>query len=87
MADRWLAVETPRAEEFAPLKNATGSDTPADVKRAITRLYAGWLERAGAATNGHPVEVSPLFALDAEELAGKLQPGFVVTGPMYLKKE
>src|SRR5262249_24392492 len=28
LAERWLAVETRRAEEFAPLKNATGSDSP-----------------------------------------------------------
>lgn len=85
MAERWLAVETPRAEEFAPLKNATGSDTPEDVKRAISALHAGWLNRAKVSANGHPVEVSPLFALDADELATKIPPGFVVTGPTLLK--
>jgi UDP-N-acetylglucosamine/UDP-N-acetylgalactosamine diphosphorylase len=85
MAERWLAVETPRAEEFAPLKNATGSDTPDDVKRAISALHVGWLRRAGTSANGHPVEVSPLFALDADELAAKIPPGFAVTGPTLLK--
>jgi UDP-N-acetylglucosamine/UDP-N-acetylgalactosamine diphosphorylase len=85
MAERWLAVETPRAEEFAPLKNATGSDTPDDVKRAISALHAGWLQRAGVPAHGHPVEVSPLFALDADELASKIAPGFAVTGPTLLK--
>ena len=91
LADRWLVVETPRQEEFAPLKNATGVDSPETVRRALIRLHAGWLERAGAVvprdTAGdplHPVEVSPLYALDADELRGKLPPGFAVTGPTRL---
>ncbi len=84
MAERWLAVATPRAEEFAPLKNATGSDTPDDVKRAIVALHAGWLKQTGIDANGHAVEVSPLFALDAEELKGKIQAGLKVTQPMSL---
>lgn len=85
MARRWLAVETPRAEEFAPLKNATGADSPETVRRALLNLYGGWLEKAGVATNGHPVEVSPLFALDAAELAAKLRRGFEVNGPVHLR--
>ena len=85
MARRWLAVETPRAEEFAPLKNATGADSPENVRRALLNLYGGWLERAGVKTNGHPVEVSPLFALDAAELAAKLNKGFRIEGPTLVK--
>lgn len=85
MAGRWLAVETARSEEFAPLKNATGSDTPDDVKRGITRLHASWLAAAGVAASDHPVEVSPLFALDAGELATKIPPGLNITGPTHLK--
>ncbi|MBY0513982.1 MAG: UDPGP type 1 family protein [Gemmataceae bacterium] len=85
MADRWLAVETRRAEEFAPLKNATGADSPDAVKRTILDLHAGWLRQAGVASPGHPVEVSPLFALDAAELAAKIPPGFTITGPTHLK--
>src|SRR5437764_10033721 len=49
LAERSLAVETRREEEFAPLKNATGADSPATVYRLMTRLHAGWLEAAGAA--------------------------------------
>lgn len=94
MADRWLAVETPRDEEFAPLKNATGPDSPEMVKQAISRLHTRWLQRAGVAVargsgNGGdsvpPVEVSPLFALDADELAAKIPPGFVIDGPTHLR--
>ena len=37
-----------RAEEFAPVKNADGEDSPEAAKRALARLWAGWLEAAGA---------------------------------------
>lgn len=85
MAEQWLAVETPRAEEFAPVKNATGTDTPDQARRAMARLHAGWLEASGVTTGGHAVEVSALFALDGHELATKIPPGFGVTGPTHLR--
>ncbi len=84
-ADRWLAVETRREEEFCPLKNASGPDSPETVREGLRRLFATWLEQAGIPTNGHPVEVSPLFALDADELKQKLPWGFQVTGPTLLR--
>ena len=37
-ADRWAVVETTRREEFEPLKNATGPDSPETVKRAMSNL-------------------------------------------------
>jgi UDP-N-acetylglucosamine/UDP-N-acetylgalactosamine diphosphorylase len=85
LADRWLAVETRREEEFAPLKNAAGADSPDSVFRLVTGLHARWLEAAGVSVRGHPVEVSPLFALDADECRGKIPPGFAVTGPTLLR--
>jgi UDP-N-acetylglucosamine/UDP-N-acetylgalactosamine diphosphorylase len=92
MADRWLAVETPREEEFAPLKNATGADSPETVHRLMTRLHAGWLEAAGARVPRtaagdpvHPVEVSPLFALDAADCRPKIPSGMVVNEPTFLR--
>jgi UDP-N-acetylglucosamine/UDP-N-acetylgalactosamine diphosphorylase len=84
MADRWLAVETPRAEEFAPLKNATGPDSPETVRAAISALHAGWLAQCGVETGGFPVEVCPLLALDAAELRARLPRGLMVTGPTHL---
>jgi UDP-N-acetylglucosamine/UDP-N-acetylgalactosamine diphosphorylase len=84
LAERWLAVETPRSEEFAPLKNASGADSPETVRRALLELYTSWLKQAGVKTNGHPVEVSPLFALDAAELAAKLSSYFEISEPSYL---
>jgi UDP-N-acetylglucosamine/UDP-N-acetylgalactosamine diphosphorylase len=90
LADRWAVVETSRAEEFAPLKNAEGADSPAAVKQAISDLAASWLEAAGAkvprrpdGTAAVPLEISPLLALDAEELAARLGRGTVIDGPRY----
>jgi len=77
MADRWLAVATSRSEEFAPLKNATGSDTIADVHRALIAFHTRRLVAAGVRTNGHPVEISPLFDPTAVSVAD-------LTGPTYL---
>ncbi|MBX9582393.1 MAG: UDPGP type 1 family protein [Gemmataceae bacterium] len=91
LADRWVVVETRREEEFAPLKNTSGADSPETVRRAWVRLHADWLEAAGAVVPRdaagdpvHPVEVSPLVALEADDLRGKLPPGYTVTKPSYL---
>jgi len=84
-AERWLAVETPRAEEFAPIKNATGTDSPETARAAQIALHTEWLMRAGIDTRGHAVEVSPLFALDADELKVKIPPNTTISGPTVLK--
>jgi UDP-N-acetylglucosamine/UDP-N-acetylgalactosamine diphosphorylase len=91
LADRWMVVETSRREEFVPLKNASGADSPDSVRQAMSDLAADWLTRAGASvpmtTDGHaavPLEISPLYAMDAEEVASKVKPGLRITGPTYL---
>jgi UDP-N-acetylglucosamine/UDP-N-acetylgalactosamine diphosphorylase len=84
-AERWLVVETTREAEFAPLKNATGDDSPATTEKAISDLAAAWLRKAGCEVAAGPVEVSPLFALDEDELAGKVPKGTRVEGPRYFE--
>lgn len=88
LADRWVVVETSRAEEFMPLKNATGPDSPDTVRRAMSDLAAGWLRKAGVEVppSAGPVEISPLFALDAAELAEKVRPTLRIEGPTYLEE-
>jgi UDP-N-acetylglucosamine/UDP-N-acetylgalactosamine diphosphorylase len=86
LADRWLAVEAKRADEFAPLKNATGNDSIETVHRLMTDRARRWLRSAGATVpDGVAVEISPTFALDADELKAKLPHGFAVTGPLDLR--
>jgi UDP-N-acetylglucosamine/UDP-N-acetylgalactosamine diphosphorylase len=89
-AQRWTVVDTDRAGEFRPVKNATGSDSPTTVRQAMSNLAGNWLEHAGVkvprSENGDvavPLEISPLFALDAEELKGKAGLQTRIAGPTY----
>jgi UDP-N-acetylglucosamine/UDP-N-acetylgalactosamine diphosphorylase len=86
-AERWAAVLTERAEEFAPLKNETGPDSPETVRAALSRQAAAWLRQAGAIVTDEKaaVEISPLFALDAAELKEKIKPGLRVEGRTHLE--
>ena len=43
-----------------------------------------WLAQAGAqVVDNIPVEISPLFAQDAAEMAERIPPGLAVTEPRY----
>ena len=92
LAERWTMVETDRAGEFEPLKNAVGPDSPATVHQRMSDQFGNWLEQAGAVVPRRPdgsvpfgIEISPLFALDAAELKSKIEPGMVVERPIYLR--
>jgi UDP-N-acetylglucosamine/UDP-N-acetylgalactosamine diphosphorylase len=83
-ARRSLVLETDRAREFNPVKNATGDDSPDTARKALLRLHRGWLRAAGAAVDDQAaVEISPLFALDEEEVRAKVRPGTRVTAPQF----
>ena len=91
LASRAVVVETDRATEFEPLKNASGPASPDTVRARLSALYAGWLEAAGApvprgedGAPDHPIEISPLVALDAADLGGRVDRAVPVTGPVLL---
>lgn len=91
-AERHVVVETDRTVEFEPLKNAVGPDSPATVHQRMSDQFGSWLEQAGAVVPRRPdgsvpfaIEISPLFALDAHDLKGKVEPGTVVERPIYLR--
>jgi len=84
LAERWLAVHAARENEFAPLKNATGADSPETCRALMLDRARRWLTAAQVSVaNGAAVEISPLFALDAEELRTKLTAGLVIDGDRY----
>ncbi len=64
-----LVIEVDRAEEFNPVKNATGEDSPETSRTALIEQAKSWLQQAGCET--HPnaaIEISPLVALSAEDI-------------------
>ena len=50
----------------------------------MVAVHAKRLRQAGAqVADGVPVEISPLFALDAAEVAEKIPPGTLISMPRY----
>jgi len=91
-AQRVVLLEVDRRFEFSPVKNARGEDSPQTAQRDLCALYAGWLESAAAQVprdaSGNlkaRVEISPLFALDVDELAKKVTPNLQIRDPLYLE--
>jgi UDP-N-acetylglucosamine/UDP-N-acetylgalactosamine diphosphorylase len=86
LAEKTLVVEADRAREFNPVKKETGTDSPETARAAMTSLFGGWLREAEAVVpESEPVEISPLYALDAADVREKVSPGTKFTGPVYLK--
>ena len=86
LAERWLAVSIDREDEFAPVKNATGNDSPESSRLMQVERSARWLEQAGVAVprdemgkSRFPIEIRPGFALDADDCVGKVNEVHSVT--------
>jgi len=88
-----VVLEADRGREFAPVKNAEGENSPAATRRALIRVWAEWLESAGveiprdaAGEPLYPIEISPLVADSAPELAAALAERTVdPRGPILLR--
>ena len=75
LAERPVVLEINRRQEFSPVKNAVGSDSPATAREDMVRLAAAWFDEAGVRVprgpDGKPavrLEISPLAARNPEEL-------------------
>jgi UDP-N-acetylglucosamine/UDP-N-acetylgalactosamine diphosphorylase len=90
-ARRVVCMEVDRRDEFSGVKNAEGEDSPATAKAAMTEVYARWLEAAGVSVpraGGNVmsrIEISPLYALDAAELAAKVPADLQIGDVLYLE--
>lgn len=82
-----IVVEYAEEEVFAPLKNAPGApkDTAEYVQRFLVNQHRRWLEAAGATVAADvPVEISPIWGLDAKAVAERVTSDFKITKPSYL---
>ena len=64
--------EGERKQDFAPVKNASGDDSPETARRMISFLHSTWIARNKGRIQwggyGGLVEVSPLVSLNGENL-------------------
>ena len=89
-----LVIETRRADDFSPVKNAEGVDSPQTCRDDQIRQFVRWLQAGGAAVEtdatGLPsatLEVSPLFGYDEDSFAEawkKRSPRPAVSDGLYL---
>ena len=90
-----VIIETPRADDFSPVKNAEGVDSPKTCVDDQLRQFARWFKANGAVVPtdasglpAFPIEVSPLFGYDEDSFAEawkKLAPKPAVAASLYLE--
>jgi len=87
-------MEIVREREYTPIKTSTGPESPAAAKQRMSNLYGEWLESAGIEVPRHDsgdvtaaIEISPLYALDENELASKVDGGLIVGDELYLSEK
>ena len=82
-----LVMEAARVEEFAPIKNASGNDSPASSHQIQSNRNANWLEQFGVKVARRPngdadarIEISAETALEADDLADASLPREISAG-------
>ncbi len=69
LAKNALVYETDRAEEFSPVKNAEGNDSPITCREHQVARGIRWLQSAGIRVHEDvKVEIDPQFAVSAQQL-------------------
>ena len=67
--DKFGLFETIREDEFAPVKNADGDDSPASARQLLRNLHLKWIKNAGIEVEGQGyVEIDPLLCYNGEGL-------------------
>ncbi len=78
LAERTMVLEGDRSKVFAPTKNKTGVDSVESCREMLLARDAEWLRAAGVELPaGARVEISPLVAVDAADVAALVARGGV----------
>lgn len=75
LSSKNVILETPREEEFAPVKNASGTDSVETAHELMEKLYRNWIVSRGIKIppSVRVIEISPRFALCAEDIPADLE--------------
>jgi len=91
-AGKTLTLEVDRRFEFSPVKNNSGEDSPQTARRHLLWNYARMLLDAGInlpvddeGVPRFPIEISPLFALNADDIRKKKERIGVINKNTYLE--
>ncbi len=91
-AEKSIIMEVVREDEFSPVKNAEGNSSPDTARHSMINMFGRWLQEAGveipkdeAENVKGTIEISPLYALDTEELKEKIGQKIVFNGELNLQ--
>ena len=89
MARQSIVIEVDAKDAFAPVKNAASepTETARTAQQAMMDQARRWLRQVGIEIDdGVAVEINPLFAIDAHQLAEKIDPAIErITESTYLR--
>ena len=88
IAESVLNIEFDRADEFSPVKNAEGEDSPATTRRDMSAKAIRWLAACGVTIpDGIKVEIDPLYAWNVNTLKDRVGDGsgLDLSGDLLLK--
>lgn len=91
-AVRAVNLEFAREDEFSPMKNKEGNDSPDMSRRDMIRKFARWFKQCGIdvpmGENHEPrynMEIDPCYANCPEDLKKRIGPNFRITGDLLLR--